>query len=245
MGQSCLVGAITRYMRLTDHELRLLHDADEESFALSAGQSVVTQGSPLASIYVLTEGWAVVRSQPVRGRSSIIRIKLPGEILGLSELAFPVAPHTVQMQTDGRVCGISRDELMRIMQAAPRLSAALAGIASIEQISLRDQCAALGLMPAEDRLIQFFLELQGRLGADTVEGASARILVPFSQAEIGEAVGMTPVYVNKLLRKLSIEGRIVVDRPYVTLNNFRTMQAQIGFTNRHRQVDQSWFPEAA
>ena len=245
MGQSCLAGAISRFMRLTDREHRLLRDASEESRPLSAGQSVVSQGSPITSLYVLTEGWAVVRSQPVRGRSSIVRIHLPGEIVGLSELAFPTAPHAIQMQTDGHISGLSRDALAPILKASPRLSALLAGIASIEQISLRDQCAALGLMPAEDRLIQFFLDLQGRLGPETAQGSSARILVPFSQAEIGEAVGMTPVYVNKLLRKLSMEGRINVDRPYVTLNNFRTMQAQIGFTNRYGQVDQSWFPEAA
>ena len=212
---------------------------------LQAGQSVISQGSPLSWIYVLEEGWAIVRSRPVRGRSSIVRIHMPGEMIGLSELAFAMAPHEIQMQTAGSVCCIRRDQLGKVIHASPRLSALLTGLASIEQISLRDQCAALGLMTAEDRLIQFFLDLHARSAPEEEEASSARILVPFSQAEIGEAVGMTPVYVNKLLRKLSAEGRIEVDRPHVVLHNYRTMQAQTGFTSRYGHVDQSWFPEAA
>lgn len=211
---------------------------------LQAGQTVLSQGSPLTWLYVLEEGWAIVRSRAVRGRSSIVRIHMPGEMIGLSELAFATAPHAIQMQTNGQLCCVRRDSLGSIINASPRISALLAGLASIEQVSLRDQCAALGLMTAEDRLIQFFLDILARQG-DEEPGNSARIFVPFSQAEIGEAVGMTPVYVNKLLRKLSVEGRIEVDRPHVTLHNFRTMQAQTGFTNRYGQVDQSWFPEAA
>ena len=244
MGQSCLVRVLARYVQLTEQEQDVLNNVGGESMSLQAGQTVISQGSPLSWVYVLEEGWAIVRSRPVRGRSSIVRIHMPGEMIGLSELAFATAPHTIQMQTDGRLCSIRRDRLGAIINASPRISALLTGLASIEQISLRDQCAALGLMTAEDRLIQFFLDLLARHGEETEE-SSARILVPFSQAEIGEAVGMTPVYVNKLLRKLSAEGRIEVERPYVTLHNFRTMQAQTGFTSRYGEVDQSWFPEVA
>ena len=235
---------MARYVQLTEQEQAVLGEVEGESMTLQAGQSIVSQGSPLSWIYVLEDGWAIVRSRAVRGRSSIVRIHVPGEMIGLSELAFATAPHTIQMQTNGRVCCVRRDHLGAILNTSPRISALLTGLASIEQVSLRDQCAALGLMTAEDRLIQFFLDLLARHGEEEEE-TSARIFVPFSQAEIGEAVGMTPVYVNKLLRKLSAEGRIEVDRPHVTLNNFRTMQAQTGFTSRYGQVDQSWFPEAA
>ena len=245
MERSCLVGTMSRYVQLTVQERSLLADIEDDDRPLSAGQAVVSQGSPLSEFFVLRDGWAIVRSQPVRGRSSIIRIYLPGEVVGLCELAFPNAPHTIQMQTDGGLRSIRRDALTRVMTEQPRVGALLASLASIEQIALRDQCAALGLMTAEDRLIHFFLDLQARLGPETVEGSSARVHVPFSQAEIGEAVGMTPVYVNKLLRKLSAEGRIVVERPYVTLHSFRNMQAQTGFTGRHESVDTSWFPQAA
>ena len=244
MRQGCLVRVLSRYVQLSEQERDALSGVADESMALQAGQTVVSQGSPLSWIYVLEEGWAIVRSRLVRGRSSIVRIHLPGEMIGLSELAFATAPNTIQMQTDGRLCSIRRDRMGAIINASPRISALFTGLASIEQISLRDQCAALGLMTAEDRLIQFFLDLLARHGEETEE-SSARILVPFSQAEIGEAVGMTPVYVNKLLRKLSVEGRIEVERPYVILHNFRTMQAQTGFTSRYGQVDQSWFPKVA
>ena len=245
MENSCLVAALRRYLALSEREKRLLDDVRMTDRPCVAGQAVISQGSAISSVFVLREGFAIVRSQAMRGRSSIIRVYLPGELIGLCELAFAVSPHAIQMQTDGMLCEIDRASLAEAAAGSARIASLLLGISSIEQVSLRDHCTALGLMTAEERLIQFFLDLQDRMGEDTIDGASATIHVPFSQSEIGEAVGMTPVYVNKLLRKLSAEGRITVERPHVTLHNFRTMRAQTGFASRNASMDTSWFPASA
>ncbi len=120
----------------------------------------------------------------------------------------------------------------------------LNALSSIDQIALRDQCAALGLMTAEDRLIQFLLQLRARLEIGDAD-IGDRFHLPFSQAEIGEAVGMTPVYVNKLLRKLSTDGLIRVERPYMRLLDRVALENQVAFRNRFDQLDHSWFPKAA
>lgn len=242
MTESCLVSRLERYVSLTEPEIGFLLRMEEREKPLKAGQIVVNQGSNCGGVFVLKYGWAVVRSQPVRGRSSILRIYLPGEVIGLGELGPSTAPHEIHMQTDGTVCPFPRDGLAELMRDLPRLSALLTGLSSLDQIALRDQCTALGLMTAEDRLIQFLLQLRARLAVADV-GLGNRFHLPFSQAEIGEAVGMTSVYVNKLLRKLSDEGRIKVERPYIRLLDRNGMETQVGFVDRFTGVDQSWFPK--
>ena len=243
-GESCLVTRLSRFVELTRGERALLARLEEPERRLGAHQVLLNRGQRIDGLYVLKEGWAIVRSRTVRGRSHILRIYLPGEVIGLGELGLGHAPHTISMHTEGVVCPFPREALPELMARAPRLSALLNALASLDQIALRDHCAALGLMTAEDRLIQWLLQLRARL-AVADEGIGNRFRLPFSQAEIGEAVGMTPVYVNKLLRKLSEEGRIRVERPYMVLLDREGLQNQVNFSDVFGELDLSWFPDAA
>ncbi|PRY95688.1 CRP-like cAMP-binding protein [Hasllibacter halocynthiae] len=241
MTESRLVGRLGCYAALTDAEKSFLGRIEVQEKPLGNGQTVVRRGSNAHRVFVLKEGWAIIRSEPVRGRSSILWIHLPGEVIGLGDMAPSAAPHTIHMQTDGVVCPFSRDSLGELLRDLPRLSALLVGLASLDQIAMRDHCAALGLMTAEDRLVRFLLQLRLRLAlADSVSGD--RFHLPFNQAEIGEAVGMTSVYVNKLLRKLSEQGLIRVEKPYMRLLDRAGLEAKIGFVDRFSDLDQSWFP---
>ena len=243
-GESCLVTRLSRYVELTRSERSVLAGLEESERKLGARQVILNRGQRTDGLCVLKEGWAIVRSRSVRGRSHILRVYLPGEVIGLGELGLAHAPHTISMHTDGVVCPFPREGLSELMMRAPRLSALLNALASLDQIALRDHCAALGLMTAEDRLIQWLLQLRARL-AVADEGIGDRFRLPFSQAEIGEAVGMTPVYVNKLLRKLSEEGRIRVERPFITLLDREGLENQVNFSDVFGELDHSWFPDAA
>lgn len=243
-GESCLVTRLSRFVELTPTERGLLERMEDSEKSLSAQQVILNRGQRTNGLHVLKQGWATVRSRTVRGRSHILRVYLPGEVIGLGELGLSHAPHTIAMHTDGIVCPFPRDRLPELMMRAPRLSALLSALSSLDQIVLRDHCTALGLMTAEDRLIQWLLQLRARLDVAN-EGLGDRFRLPFSQAEIGEAVGMTPVYVNKLLRKLTTEGRIAIDRPYITLLDREGLENQVNFVDAFGSLDHSWFPDAA
>jgi CRP-like cAMP-binding protein len=243
-GESCLVTRLGRYVELTPDERAFLARMEESERKLGARQVVINRGQRTDGLHVLKRGWAIVRSRSVRGRSHILRIYLPGEVMGLGELGTQTAPHTISMHTEGVVCPFPREGLAELMARAPRLSALLHALSSIDQIALRDQCAALGLMTAEDRLIQWLLQLHARLCVAN-EGMGDRFRLPFSQAEIGDAVGMTPVYVNKLLRKLTEEGRLRIERPDVILLDREGLVNQVDFADVFAEIDHSWFPAAA
>ena len=222
-------------------ERAALRNAQNEEVSVPAGRSVVARGGTAGALHMLNSGWAVMRSETVRGRAAILRVYLPGDVIGLCGLAVRRAPHEVRMQTDGAVRTIDPDGVRRLLQAHPRLAQTLLALASLDQLMMRDQCMALTLMTAEDRLVRFFLDLHARLSM--IGGVEDdRIHLPFSQAEIGAAVGMTSVYVNKLMRKLSEEKRIAVERPHLRLLDRPGMEAQTGFTNRLDALNNEWAP---
>ena len=243
-GESCLVTRLERYVALTEGERAFLARMEEPQRKLGARQVILNRGQRSNGLHILKQGWAIVRSRTVRGRSHILRVYLPGEVIGVGELGLSHVPNTISMHTEGVVCPFPRESMPELMARMPRLSALLNALASLDQIALRDHCTALGLMTAEDRLIQWLLQLHARLEVAN-EGMGDRFRVPFSQSEIGEAVGMTSVYVNKLLRKLGEEGRIRVDRPFVELLDREGLENQVGFADLFAKIDQTWFPEAA
>ena len=147
---------------------------------------------------MLCGGWAFRYLQLADGSRQILRFLLPGDVIsapavGSQELNFSVGALTeVQISrfegadvrqmclTDERVV----TELFRSLVEGAR--------AAYELI------AALGQLPAERRIAHLLLSLVRRIAARNVV-LHQRYLVPLRQRHIGEAVGLTPVHVSRVL----------------------------------------------
>jgi CRP-like cAMP-binding protein len=148
------------------------------------------------------------------------------------------------MQTDGVVCPFPRKGLAPLITDYPRLAALLIAVGSLDQIALRYHAASLGAMDATMKMKFFLLHLRSRLAVANV-GLGNRFRVPFSQVEIGQAVGLTSIYVNKLLRSFIAKGEIEIERPYFRLLQREEWEADVEFTDAFREMDTSWFPPAS
>lgn len=239
--ESCLVSRLSRFISLTDDERSFIEEMERDERPRSKNQAVAGVGDKTDSIAVLKSGWAVVKAETSDGRSQILRIYLPGEVMGMAELGAQHAHHRIVMQTDGTVCPFPRPGLAPLITKFPRLAALLISIGSLDQIALRHHAAALGSMDAADRLKFFLLQLRSRLEVANV-GLGNRIQVPFSQVELGQAVGLTSIYVNKLLRKFRDEGDIEIERPYYRLLARERWETETEFVNPFEEMDTSWFP---
>ncbi|WP_411891815.1 Crp/Fnr family transcriptional regulator [Yoonia sp. SDW83-1] len=240
---SCLVSRLSRFVSLTDHECAFIADLEKEELAYRKGRPVVSVGDATEGIVVLKSGWAVVKADSSDGRSQILRVYLPGEVIGLAEIGSAHANHRVVMQTDGMICPFPRKGLAPLFIDYPRLGALLTSIGSLDQIALRHHASSLGSMDATGKLKFWLLQLRARLEVANV-GLGNRFRVPFSQVEIGQAVGLTSIYVNKLLRGFVENGDIEIDRPYVRLLKRDSWEKDCEFVNPFVDMDTSWFPPA-
>lgn len=241
---SCLVSRLSRFVTLTDHECAFIADMEKDEHARKKGRPVVSVGDRSEGVMVLKSGWAVVKADSSDGRSQILRVYLPGEVIGLAEIGTTHANHRVVMQTDGMICPFPRKGLAPLFSDYPRLSALLAALGSLDQTALRHHASSLGSMDATNKLKFWLLQLRSRLEVANV-GLGNRFRVPFSQVEIGQAVGLTSIYVNKLLRGFVENGEIEIDRPYVRLLKRDEWEKDCEFVNAFADMDTSWFPPAS
>lgn len=243
MTDSPLVKRLCAFLDLTTGERDFVAGIEQKPRQLARGELLVSKGDDTRRLYVVKWGWAVVSAREVNGRQAILRTYLPGEVIGLAEIGAPVAPHDISMVTDGAVCPFPRSSLGRIYDEAPRLAALLTAISSTEQVILRELLLAVGRMPGEDRLILFLLTLIDRL---TMTGGerSPRFHLPLSQSQIGDALGLTPVYVSRLFTKLRSEGLLEVADRHVRLNDRARLETRVGYSPLAIRIDTSWFPPA-
>lgn len=240
--ESCLVSRLSRFVDLTERERAFVAEMEKDERPCRKGRTVISVGDRSDGVTILKSGWAIVRSDSTDGRSQILRIYLPGEVMGLAEIGSSRANHRVVMQTDGVLCPFPRKGLAPLFSDHPRLGALLTAVGSLDQIALRHHASSLASMDATRKLKFWLLQLRSRLEIANV-GLGNRFPVPFSQVEIGQAVGLTSIYVNKLLRRFVEDGEIEIERPYMRLLDRERWEKDCEFVDPFVDMDTSWFPQ--
>ena len=145
------------------------------------------------------------------------------------------------MLTDGKVCPFPKSQMSKIYDRAPRLAALFTAITSMDQVSLMDRLAVMGAGDARQRMAHFMLDIHERL-LFTNPDLGRRFRLPLRQLDIAEVLGLTKVYVNRLLKAFTQEGLIEIERPYIRILQPHQMRDMCNFENRYMDFDSSWFP---
>ncbi len=241
---SALITRLEHYVPLASEEIAAVECLERDEVKMARGSQLLNGDTGSGSIFVLRAGWAVLRTQQRRGQSSIANVFLPGDLIGLANVGTAATPHPVTMQTAGTVARFDRASFPDLWRTQPRLMSLITSIGGLHHIALQDKVFALTRLDAVERMMFFLLGLRARL-AISIGGMGDRFHLPFNQQEIGDILGITSVYVNKLLRQLSEAGDIEVDRPYIRLLRREEWIARLEFVDRFAELDTTWFPQAA
>lgn len=222
-----------------DGELRRLLLPLGRPQTVTRHEVLARRGAPPETVWLVQHGWAVARGVLHGTRSPILRIYLPGDIIGLTELALAKQPHDISMLTEGLLHAVPRGALGTIARQNARLLPLLLAASQAELALAQNRATLFDRAIAEERLIHLFLDLRARLAVEGI-GDGNRFPLPMNQQEIGEATGMTGIYVNRLMGRLVRDGRIEVQRPYVRLLDRAHLDGRIDFLDLSPATDTGW-----
>jgi CRP-like cAMP-binding protein len=101
----------------------------------------------------------------------------------------------------------SRDDLRRLIKQHSRIGDAFWRDTLIDAAVFQEWMVGIGRRSAHCRIAHLFCELFVRLmTVDLVEGTSFRW--PVKQAQLGDALGLSNVYVNRVLHDMRADGLI-------------------------------------
>lgn len=243
MSDSCFVVRLNRYLQLTPSEMKAIAELERDPKEYAAGSVLWQEGDDVSELLIVHHGWALSETRPPNGKRQILRFHFSGDLIGASGIAFRDAASSIVAATNMVVCRFPRKALGETFIEHPRLAALFFSMSQLESIDLADRLRAIGRSEGKARLANLFLSIAARMRA--VSGESNPVVrIPLTQSDLGDAVGLTQVHVNRLIRQMTEEKLITRNRSTVTLLDEARLTELAGFVDRFSAIDASWFPAA-
>ena len=189
------------YVDLSEPELKVLESLHGRRKTYGAGRDMVHQGQSRQQAYVLAEGWACSYRLLADGGRQIIDFQIPGDFLGLRSVLFRTAGQSVEPVTMMQASPFGASDLTEIFARNPRLGTAVLWAASRDDSMVVEHLVGIGRRNAVERTAHLLLELGARLTLVGL-GTKAGYDCPLSQYLLADALGLSAVHVNRVLRDL-------------------------------------------
>ena len=208
--------------------------------SLAPGSYAVREGEPPTGCGVLVSGFAYRQKLTGDGGRQILSIHIPGEALDFQNIFLNVADHSLQMLTRANLALIARADIQRIARSSAAIGHAILVNVLVDASIFREWLLNVGRRDAKSRLAHVLCELAVRLDAFGLADAMGYHL-PMTQAELADALGLTPVHLNRVMRSLEVDGLIVRSKRDVSFPDWERMRDIADFNDRylHLAVQQS------
>jgi CRP-like cAMP-binding protein len=236
-----LAARLDRYVALTGEERAALGTLTAERVRLKAGRKLVVEARKSDQMFVLRTGWVHASTVLKGGARQILRIHQPGDLVNTSCLAWSRVVATITAVTEAEIWPFPRDRLTAIFARHQRLAALFYGLSIAENVALCDRLKSLGRTDAEARLGALLLDLLCRQRMNAPHHTDTLNLF-LTQTDIADAVGLTKVHVNRVLKKMTEQGLIERSGKQVRIPDFAKLADVSGFIDRHAEVATEWFP---
>jgi CRP-like cAMP-binding protein len=213
---------------LSGAELDVLKSLHKRRRTFVAGRDLVHQGRSDQAAYILISGWACSYKLLEDGQRQIVDFQIPGDFLGLRSVVLHISDHSVEPVTDIEVTEVHVSDLMKTFSDTPRLATAVLWAASRDEAMVVEHLINIGRREAEVRVAHFLLELSARLTLVGL-GSKAGYACPLTQYLMADALGLSSVHVNRVLRKLREAGLVTFRDGFVTFDDYDRLAAFADF----------------
>lgn len=187
------------------------------------GQYVLREGDrALQSTFVIS-GFIFRHKIVADGGRQIVAIHLMGDFVDLQHIMLDRADHNVQALTPATLVQFPSDQLLELAYRYPEIGKALWLESLIEAATFREWVVNVGRRNARARTAHLLCELAIRREAAGL-GDRGCYELPMSQEQLGDALGLTSVHVNRTLMALEIEGLILRSKRAVTVADWHGLQ---------------------
>ena len=154
----------------------------------------------------------------------------------MRSVLFLTADHSTEPVTTIEASEVMAAELLDAFNTTPRLAAAVLWAASRDEAMVVEHLVGIGRRDARERTAHFLLELGARLklvGLATNEGYAC----PLSQYMLADALGLSPVHVNRVLRELRELELVTFQQGKVTFGDFDGLVTLADFDKHYLDHD--------
>ena len=186
-------------------------------------QNICRKDQTADQIYVIKEGWAFRYAITASGRRQILSFLMPGDLMVSRSLYDDRMPHSVQSVTEVTYCGFNRGDLIKLVGDSQTAARALTEACADERALYEDRLVDLGTRSAEERVARLLLEIMWRQEKRGYVH-NQMLKFPLKQIHLADALGLTQVHVNRVLKRLRESGMIEWSRGVMKIADLYSMK---------------------
>ncbi|MFW3614032.1 Crp/Fnr family transcriptional regulator [Billgrantia antri] len=208
---------------LSDDEKQALMDLPIQVVELKSGQDIVRLGERPQQSCLILQGFTCVYKLSVGGKRQIMALHVPGDIPDLQSLHLAVMDISIATISPCTVGFLQHDDILRMCDRHPRLTAALWRETLIDASIYREWLLNIGQRDAYARIAHLLCELLIRLKAvGLVEDHSFEL--PITQEEMADTIGISAVHVSRTFQALRNNGLIETTRTRLYLPDWEGLK---------------------
>lgn len=208
---------------LSPREEQALRGACEQVVEFRAGHRLVRAGTELTHSTLVVDGFLSRYKDVAGGQRQIQEIHVPGDFADLHGFVLKTLDHHIGALTPVRIALFPHDRLRLITEGEPHLSRLLWFFTLIDASIQREKIRTVGRRNAEPRIAHLLCELYLRLELVGLAGG-LRFALPLTQADIGDATGLTAIHVNRMLKRLREDGVATVRDGEAVIHDWPRLQ---------------------
>tara|TARA_B100000678_G_scaffold279343_1_gene274935 strand:- start:140 stop:847 length:708 start_codon:yes stop_codon:yes gene_type:complete len=227
---------------LNDRQVTMLASLEKEQEEVSEGDFLAKENTRLDELFILKKGWVIATREEASGRAHIPTVYHPGDVIGLSDVAFTHTPNTIVAATQLTICRFPREKLTDVLRQSPRVSGLFLALSMIDQALMNDRLIVSRRTDGYLRLVLFLLQTMSRLRLMEPR-LHDQFYCPLTQEQIGAATGLSGVHVSRSIKKLLELNLIERHKRFFRFADEPGLNSLVGYVDRYESLDLSWLPE--
>ncbi len=201
------VAKLERRAPLSDESREALLELPYRQRSLEAYRDIIREGDRPTHCCLVVSG-LVSRYKTLRnGSRQILSFHFPGDMVDLQGALVVIADHGIRGHIPSEIALIEHAAILDVAARLPELGRALWFDTLIDAAVFREWMVNVGRRSALQRTAHLLLELHYRMGEIGVANGDSFPL-PVSQADLSDALGISPVHLNRTLQWLRAERLI-------------------------------------
>ena len=203
---------------------------------LEPGTYTIREADAPVHCAVLVTGFAYRQKLTGDGSRQIVGLHIPGDALDFQNLFLDVSDHSVQMLTRAEIANVAIADLQALARQRPAVAQAILVKILVEASIFREWVLNVGRRDSKMRVAHLLCELGVRLEVEGLTDDYAYEL-PMTQEQLGDAVGLTPVHVNRTLKALEADGLIVRSKRSISFPDWHRLRGVADFNQRYLHLE--------
>jgi CRP-like cAMP-binding protein len=232
-----MISSLARCHRLDGDDREAIRTLPVELRHYHASSHLVREGQTPHRCAFLVEGFAYRQKLTLSGHRSLCSLQLPGDFVDLQNIYLSESDHDVQALTEVTAVDLPVAVLRALAGSRPNVGTAM-WIQGLSEASIfREWLLNIGRRDARSRMAHLLCEFSIRLQAAGVPASESHDL-PMTQEQLGDALGLTAVHVNRVLKSLEENGVIIRGKRQVRVDDWDGLRRIADFNPRYLHLRQ-------